>query len=287
MRLLVLVSVACVLALATGAAAKPPGWVDHRHPDFGWRASYPARFKAADFTVRGRVTWRGTTIANFGPPPVSVSPSERVDFPPNGVVIRFYHRDGGPALGADYRDSRFPLALNQFGKSGPGWRSLGFQAGAIQYIAIASIGSQASRADVEALREIVQSFKPAPLRTRSTSGCRFYVLRYLRGYRVESVRRYEPRELPDSPCHRKQSFYLVRTARTVYTIAWSSTLVGGYKHCSVRFDRLRSQFLCPNGARWNLRGRVVRNPDPEQFKNDPLDMRHAVIAYDGHVLASP
>jgi hypothetical protein len=46
-------------------------------------------------------------------------------------------------------------------------------------------------------------------------------------------------------------------------------------------------FFCPNGARWDLRGNVRRNPDRRRFKDDPLDMRPAVVAFDGHVLGSP
>jgi hypothetical protein len=76
----------------------------------------------------------------------------------------------------------------------------------------------------------------------------------------------------------------VRAPHAIYTISWASTLPESYKQCSVRFDPRRFEFYCPNGARWNRFGHVLRNPDPKEYKNDPLDAALAVIGYDGHVL---
>jgi hypothetical protein len=275
MRLFVLLGAGFVLA--TAAAAQPPGWVERRHPDFGWRMSHPHRFAAADFTVQHRVTWRGTTIANFGPPEVHGSPQELADFPTNGVVVRFFHRVGGPAPKWDARDSRFPLSLERFRRPDGPWRHLPFQAGGIQFEALAWIGPAAASRDVEALRQIVRSFRPASLRTGSVSGCRFYVLEYARAYPVRSVRRYVSRDLPPSDCMRRFPFFLVHGSDGYYTVSWSRRRVG----CSVRFDPRRRQFFCPNGARWDLRGRMLGNA------NDRLNVRRAVIAFDGHILVLP
>lgn len=273
----VLALLACGLVLASAAAAQPPGWVERRHPDFGWRITHPQRFSAADFTVQRRVTWRGTTIANYGAPEVRMSPHEHADFPPNGVVVRFFHRDGGPAPRWDSRDSRFPLSLERFSRPGGPWRHLSLQAGGIEYEALVWIGAEARRGDIQAVRAIVRSFRPAPLRTGSVSGCRFYVLDYARAYPMGSVRRYAPRDLPLSDCIRRFPFYLVRGADAFYTVSWHSTRSA----CGVRFDPRRFEFFCPKGSRWDRRGRALRR------RNDPLSVNRAVIAYDRHVLVSP
>jgi hypothetical protein len=193
-------------------------------------------------------------------------------------------------------DITFPLALDDFrlvqpyvGGSEPRPRYLGFLANGQLYTAAVWIGRDASTGDQDAMSSVVSSLRFLPLMEGTEIGkdTVFFVLGRVERYPVGSVLRIDMKDLPVSVNGNPFPFYLVHTDRGIYALAWRSDFVGGYKDCDLRFDAKARQFFCrQKGARWDLQGGLVRNPDPARHPVDRLPVLLVRISLDGHVLVS-
>lgn len=293
MRRLVVVSL-LVFAVATSvaAAATRPAWREYEDPVLGWRFWYPTAMRLGHFQGFNRITWYGVAIANFPAVEPSTWPLQSPKVPPDGVLVRFWHQEGGPSHHALLRDDRLPLSLRRMLRLPVGPRPrprLGiFQFGGIELRVAVWTGRLASRRDTAAAAEIVRRFRPAPLRTgTSTRPCDFFVLDRIRAYGARAVRRYDAGDLPENDCLAARPFFLVKTPRALYAVGWPRDSVSGYKEdCGVQFDERRFGFSCANGARWDRLGRVVSVPRGWRGGEDPLARYTVVRGYDGHVLVS-
>lgn len=290
-RLSVVALVVLAVGTAIAAGATRPGWREHEEPVYGWRFRYPTDMKLGRFLGFNRITWYGVVIANFPAAEPSTWPLQAPELPPDGVLLRFWHQEGGPSHHARPRDDRLPLSIARFSRYPVGPRPRPrvrvFQFGGTELTVAVWTGRRALRRDVSAAAEIVRRFRPATLETGGvTRPCRFFVLDRIGSYGTPSVTRYDVGDLPASDCVSARPFYLVRTRKALYAVGWPRDS-DGYKDCGVRFDASRFQFACANGARWNRFGRVLSVPRGWRGAEDPLARYSVVRGYDGHVLVSP
>jgi hypothetical protein len=211
------------------------------------------------------------------------------------VAMLLYHRVGGLAPKMFGDEGRFPLALDGLAAvaherpadSGE-WLRRPFQANGADFVLETWAGDDASKTERLALARVVRSLRFPRLRPGTVTGHGFFVLERSHAYRVGSVAQFEGRDLPVGGGHRR-TFHLVRAPRRFYALAGACNLVNGYAGCpgcDVRFDRTAREFSCANGARWDRLGRVLLNPDPQRFRNDPLLVLPTKVGQDGHVLVS-
>ena len=291
MRRLVAVSL-LVFAVAAAAAAAPPspGWRAVEEPVYGWRFQQPRWMQAAQFQGFNRISWYGIAIANFPAAPPSLWPLQAPRLPADGVLLRFWHQEGGPHHHPLSRDDRLPLALGRFARYPVGPRPRPqirtVQLGGTELDIAVWTGPRASLRDRAAVAGIVRRFRPARLKRGGiTRPCGFFVLARARAYGVRAVRRYDREDLPTSDCVAARPFYLVRDGRNLSALGWPRDSAG-YKRCGVRFHRQRQEFFCRNGARWSLSGRVISVPRGWTGGGDPLARDSVVVGYDGHVLVT-
>jgi hypothetical protein len=279
-------AVAALLAVA-GAASAAPQERRYRDPKFGWSlARLPGlRLTVVDARPGMRYHLNGATVASF----VGARTDGKFDrFPPSGVAFGFFHREGGPAPDVEGPEARFPLSRRGFG------RSVSRQPAALvfyrhvvangnEFNAYVWIGPRSSKTARASIWRVVRSLRFPPLRTGSFTGYGFYVLDKTRRYPLRSVTRHSL----DDPIEGLVPFYLVHAPGGFYTLSWPENLDRGYKNCDVQLDRPQLEFFCrENGARWNRVGRVLVNPNPTKYQNDPLELARGKVAHDGHVLAN-
>jgi hypothetical protein len=140
-------------------------------------------------------------------------------------------------------------------------------------------GPAVSSADLAALKAIIASIRFPALRDHTFTPSGYYVLGRASRFALGFVKRYPGvdhggRRLPFFFVHSRDGFFEVRAPE-------------GYAHdyaCDIRFDRAARKFQCPNGAVWNLTGRVLVNPDPSRYMDEPLQRAVAPVSFDGHVL---
>jgi hypothetical protein len=83
---------------------------------------------------------------------------------------------------------------------------------------------------------------------------------------------------------RSGRFYLEHAADGFWALTWpSSGYRRGYRACGPHFDPKSRRFTCPSGAVWDIKGNVIKNPDPAKHPDDPLERTQAAVA-DGYVL---
>jgi signal peptidase I len=260
----------------------------------GWTITYPASLQLRPFEEQGRVSSRGIAISNFGAHGSGSNQGLQFlrSFPPKGVSFQLWRSSGGPFFVPTEPDSHFPLSLGDFeltepyvGGSEPRPRFLGFIANGQPYTAAVWIGPAASSADRDAMAGVVASIRFLPLK-EGTAADRFFVLGRPSTYPVGSVTRFDAGDLPASEQASRLPFYLIHVDQGFYALAWPNGLVGGYRDCDVRFDPNSRQFSCSqSGARWDIRGKVLTNPNPSG-PDDPLAALLVRISLDGHVLVS-
>jgi hypothetical protein len=146
-------------------------------------------------------------------------------------------------------------------------------------------GSAPSARDLSALKAIAASIRFPPLRVGHLGPDGAYVLARTSAYPLGSVTEV-PAGLPlRYHTFRSGRFYLEHTKDGFWTITWPDDYLHGYKACGPHYDAARHRFTCPNGAVWDLEGKVVTNPNPKEHPDDPLQREIASVA-DGYVLVS-
>jgi hypothetical protein len=291
MRRLAVVSLLVLsVAAAAPAGVSNKGWQAVEEPVYGWRFEHPRAMRATQFQGFNRITWYGIAIANFPAVPPSLWPLQAPRLPADGVLLRFWHQEGGPHHHPTLRDDRMPLSIGRFVRYPVGPRPRprvgAFQLGGTEVGIAVWIGPNASPRDRAAAARIVRRFRPARLQTgRVTRPCGFFVLDRIRRYGSRAVRRYDPDDLPASDCVAARPFYLVKENRALYAVGWPRRS-GGYRGCGVRFEPRSSEFVCTNGARWARSGRVISAPRGWRGRRDPLARYSVVVGYDGHVLVT-
>lgn len=275
-------------ASAVTSAARRDG--RYSDPRFGWTVSLPERFQVAVAERRGRVWFSGAAFASF---PLKGDPLTVLEqAPSDGVALLIGNRSGGPAPDHFRSEARLPLELADFGlltrSTAPvAKRGLAFSANGWEFQARAYIGRDATPQHREALRRVVASLRFPPLDEGSVTGDGFYVLGQSKRYPVGSVTGFGEADLPQAASVWRRPFFLIHAPGGFYAVGHAANLRGGFPACQVRFDATRFEFFCPNRARWDRLGRVIANPDPGRYRDDPLVLFAAKVGQDGHVLVSP
>ncbi len=252
--------------------------------NFGVTLNHPRRLHVLRVDKIGQGA-ESIEIANFALSALSTGRT----LPPNGIDVSLLVPYGGTGAfkGPNPHDSIFPLSLARYrplvGKS----TMFGVQADGASYTVTIREGARPSTADQAAVQEIITSIRFQPARPGTfTNG--YYVLGPAARYPLGSVAQVAAGiELPWSrPGHVQRSgrFYLEHTRAGFSIVTWPNNDPRGYKACGPRFDPSRRRFTCPNGAVWDLQGRVVRNPDPAVHPDDQLQLSGAVVSFDGYVL---
>jgi hypothetical protein len=115
----------------------------------------------------------------------------------------------------------------------------------------------------------------------------FIVLQPAETYAPKSVTRFEAEDLPlGSWASSLEGFYLVNAPGGLYALAWPGGLFGtpsGFSDCDVSYAA--RAFSCLDvAARWDIVGRVLKNPSPRRLRDDPLGFRIVKTSHDGKVM---
>lgn len=258
-------------------------------PLLGWTVSFPERFWVVRVDERERLWFFGAAVTSFpleGDPLVALEQA-----PSDGVGLLIGHGRGASGGELFGREADLPLDLSDFSlprePRGPvAKRRLVFSANGWGVEVYVYVGRDASPRDRMDLEKIVASLRFPVLEEGSVTGSGFYVLGRAERYRVGSVTRFSKADLPQNSLAHRRSFFLVQAPGGFYAIGHTANLVGGFPDCDLQFDAARFQFFCSNGARWDRVGRVIANPDPTRFRDDPLMLFVTRVGQDGHVLVT-
>lgn len=267
------------------------GGAQRRYSDplFGWTVSVPKRFFVARVDERERSWFFGAAVTSF---PLEVDPLVALEqVPSDGVALLIGQGRRGGGAGFFGREADLPLELGDFTlPKEPGVRvssgRLAFSANGVGFVAYVYLGRDASRRDRMDLARTVASLRFPELKEGSVTGGGFYVLGQAKRYQVGSVKRFGKDDLPPNSRVWRRSFFLVHAPGGFYAIGHTANLVGGVPDCEVQFDAGRFHFFCSNGARWDRLGRMIVNPDPGRYRDDPLALFMTRVGQDGHVLVT-
>jgi hypothetical protein len=242
-----------LVALPENALA--PGLSTYQAPS-GWRLDYPH-------------DW---IISRDGS---DVVLSNEKDPGPSAVRLAISRSDVALLDLADH-DSSFPLDAADLAPGPNGDRSLEFQGNAVRYVATLTIGTQASRADVDRMNDVVASIRfPAIQEGEDTGG--WHSLGkggYQHGVGT-------PAFLSDTDLG-----YLVLAPKGAYALGPNIESCGEGENTT--WDRNARQILfeCPNGpdVRYELDGTPVAGNPPGY--TTPLNVYRVVVAWDGTYLVT-
>jgi hypothetical protein len=266
------------------------GIATFKHPEIGFTLDYPRRFHLQQVSYGGAVSTEGVEVANYSVGPATNGrplSSGAVDFSFTTEDFAF-RSSSGPLPGSPHelKLGKLPLVLTDADLRSGAYRTAVSGDGLTFTLSITT-GSSPSHQDLDALRAMAASIHLPRLRIGHFTPAGLYVLGPASKYRPGSVTEVPAGyPLPYYKKLRSGRFYLERTAGGFWTLTWPSTgYIHGYRACGPHFDVAKRRFTCPNGAVWDLQGRVVKNPDPPSHPDDPLERTHAAEA-DGYVLVS-
>jgi hypothetical protein len=279
-------AIAVIAVIAMLPASRDAEQSRYRDAQFGWTISYPPSMKRKVVDVQGLLSVNGVVISNFDGVGARKSFEFRT-FPPDGVGFGFFHAQGGPAPDTTPPEARFPLSPAQFTvsrateKPVPNPLTLGVIANGTPFIAAVWFGPRSSRASQEAIWYVVRSLRFPPQETGTMSGSH-YVLEDASRYPVNSVMRFEGKQMPETSSY-VPPFYLIHAPGGFYAIAWKPEFE---PKCRMKLDRPRLEFYCAaTRGRWDRMGRpIVKLKRPYRRYNNWLDQGQAKIGRDGQVL---
>jgi hypothetical protein len=241
----------------------------------GLTLRYPRRLH---FEQLSNSSVTGIEIANHAITAVRALSRRAIDFSFTQGLRGFDNPRSAPTVNLPIRITDADLASGQF--------TTQVSADGMSFNLMIRTGGSPLRQDVEALKAIVASIHFPPLRVGQFSPNRLYVLGPASKYPLGSVTEIAGGlRLPYYRKLRSGRSYLEHTKDGFWTITWPDSYLHGYKACGPHFDAKRQRFTCPNGAVWDLMGRVIKNPDPSQHPDDPLERTEAAVA-NGDVLIS-
>ncbi len=222
----------------------------------GFDLRLPPGWTADDRTDSvNRRSERLLVVSNNGAtPPQTGAAADWSALPTDSVVLELLQFGGPGAPGPD-TESVFPLDWDRarlVTATGIRQLELPFQHLLRPLTLSAHLGSTASAADAERLRQLVASIRPEPI---PTSGVyrRWDVLGPLDSYPVGTVRHVEALQ-PGG-----MGYFLVRGARTVMAhIDQAYLFMGAMRPCPIRYDVAARTFACDaTGDRWSRTGRSL------------------------------
>ncbi len=260
------------------------GAATFRDTSTGLVLRYPRRLHLQQVSFGGVVAVEGVEIANYQLK--TTTPNQPLS---DGAVDFLFTQGGGrgalPGSLPVTSETKVPIKLTDADLAA-GQYTTNVAADGLTFTLTIRTGGSPSRQDVAALKAIAASIHFPPLRPGQFSPSRLYVLGPASKYPLGSVT-----EIPAGfrlPYYRKLRsgrFYLEHAADGFWTITWPSNYLHGYKACGPHFDAASRRFTCPSGAVWDIKGKVVKNPDPAKHPDDPLERTQAAVA-DGYVLVS-
>jgi len=247
------------------------GTATFRDPLIGLTLRYPRRLHVQQVAYGSVISFEGVVVANYPIDPSAGPPNRPLSA---HAVDLFFTQSAGP-----FPLAKLPIRITDADLA-PGEYTTHVSAEGLTFTLTIRTGGSPSRQDVEALKTIAASIHFPPLRVGHFAGLNRYVLGRVSSYPLGSVT-----EVPANAKLKSGRFYLEHTADGFWTITWPDNYLHGYKACGPHFDSKQHRFTCPSGAVWDVKGRVVKNPDPEKHPDDPLQRTEAGVA-DGYVLVS-
>lgn len=266
-------------------------------PTFAWTIDVPDRMTLVPFDTQDRVTESGALISNT-PIEHPDTLSELQDFPPEGVVLRIWHSEGGPFIPTSEDDSTFPLSVGDLrlvsryvGGSEPKPLYDSFIANGADFSVAVWLGEEASDDARTAIAEALASVRFPPTEPGTALNDRLLVLDDASSYKVGSVTRYDRGELPlddgrFSDYKGPFSFFLVHAPNGFYAI--TTDFLGNGEKCDLQVDVSSMTFSCPDsGWTWDRAGRALDRGEPWPDGTDELLVLPAPTSSAGHVMVDP
>lgn len=290
-----LIALAAV-AFRSGGPSRTAGG-PYRDPTFAWTIDVPSDMTLVPFDTQGRVTVSGALISNM----LIEQPdtlSDLQDLPPEGVVLRIWHNEGGPFFLISEDDTTFPLSIGDLrpvsryvGGAEPKPLYDSFIANGTDFSVAVWFGEEASDDARTAIAEALASMRFPPTEPGTALHDRLLVLDDASSYKVGSVTRYDRGELPLEDGRLIDyrgafSFYLVHAPNGFYAI--TTDFLGNGEKCDLEVDVSSMTFSCPNtGWTWDRAGRTLDRGEPWPDGTDDLLVLPAPTSSAGHVMVSP